>query len=122
MKNAVNWFEIPTADLDRASAFYEAVLGVGLRREIFFGIPHAIFPYQQPGGVGGALIRDDARPAGPGGSVVYVDATAKLDACLSRVPAAGGTVVVPKTPIGPAGFFALVRDSEGNTVGLHSPA
>jgi predicted enzyme related to lactoylglutathione lyase len=29
-------------------------------------------------------------------------------------------VVQPKTDIGPPGFIALVRDTEGNVVGLHS--
>jgi len=29
-------------------------------------------------------------------------------------------VVQPKTDIGPPGFIALVRDTEGNIVGLHS--
>ena len=33
MKNAIAWFEIPTTQLDRAQAFYEAVLGQPLRRE-----------------------------------------------------------------------------------------
>jgi uncharacterized protein len=121
MKNALNWFEIPVADLDRASGFYEKVLGVGLRRETFFGVPHALFPFQDPG-VGGALVRDDRRQVAAGGSLVYIDATAKLDECLARVPAAGGAVLQPRTAIGAAGFFAVVRDSEGNTVGLHSPS
>ena len=58
----------------------------------------------------------------PGGSssVVYLDAEGKLDACLERVAGAGGEVVRKKMAIGPAGFIALLRDSEGNTVGLHS--
>jgi uncharacterized protein len=33
MKNAIAWFEIPTTQLDRAQAFYEAVLGQPMRRE-----------------------------------------------------------------------------------------
>ena len=33
MKNAIAWFEIPTTQLDRAQAFYEAVLGHPMRRE-----------------------------------------------------------------------------------------
>jgi uncharacterized protein len=119
MKNALNWFEIPVGDMDRAVRFYEDVLSANLRRESFFGVPNAIFPFQAPG-VGGALIQDAKRPPGPGGSLVYVDVTARLDDCLSRVPGAGGVVVRPKTSIGEQGFFALIRDSEGNTVGLHS--
>ncbi len=119
MKNAVNWFEIPVEDLDRAVRFYEDVLSTNLRREMFFGTPLAIFPYKEPG-VGGALIQDAQRPVGPGGSLVYVDVTAQLDACLERVPGAGGQIVRPRTAIGKDGFIALIRDSEGNTVGLHS--
>ena len=44
MANALTWFEIPTQDLDRAVRFYETVLGVHLKREVFGGVPHAIFP------------------------------------------------------------------------------
>jgi predicted enzyme related to lactoylglutathione lyase len=121
MKNALSWFEIFVNELDRACAFYERVLGIRLRREDFLGQPMAIFP-QEEGGVGGALVRDAGNPVGAGGTMVYLDATGKLDACLDRVPGAGGVVVRPRTSIGRAGFIALVRDSEGNTVGLHSEA
>ena len=30
--HAINWFEIPVTDIDRAQAFYERVLGKSLRR------------------------------------------------------------------------------------------
>jgi predicted enzyme related to lactoylglutathione lyase len=97
------------------------VLGIRMRREDFFGKPMAIFP-RDDAGVGGALVRDADQPGGKGGTLVYLDATGKLDACLDRVPGAGGAVVLPRTAIGPNGFIALVRDSEGNTIGLHSEA
>jgi predicted enzyme related to lactoylglutathione lyase len=42
-----------------------------------------------------------------------------LDAVLARAKPAGGEVVLPRTPIGEHGFIGAVRDSEGNTVGLH---
>jgi predicted enzyme related to lactoylglutathione lyase len=120
MKNALNWFELFVDDLDRASAFYQRVLGISLRRETFQGIPMAVFT-TDGGAVGGALVRDPRKTPGAGGALVYLDASGKLDACLDRVTAAGGTVVTPRTDIGEPGFIALVRDSEGNTVGLHSP-
>jgi predicted enzyme related to lactoylglutathione lyase len=119
MKNAANWFELPATELGRAQRFYETVLGLELRQEVFGGIPMAVFPSQE--GVGGALIRDDRCRPSADGAVVYLDATGKLDACLSRVAAAGGKVVVPRTDIGDPGFIALVIDSEGNRVGLHDP-
>jgi predicted enzyme related to lactoylglutathione lyase len=120
MRNAVNWFEIPTTNLDRAARFYERALGLELRRESFMGIPHALFPADKPG-VGGALIADPARKAAAEGTLIYLDATGKLDATLARVADLGGQVVLPRTSIGPQGFIALVRDTEGNVVGLHAP-
>ena len=33
MKSVINWFEIPVADMDRATKFYESVMRVALRRE-----------------------------------------------------------------------------------------
>jgi predicted enzyme related to lactoylglutathione lyase len=120
MQRAVSWFEIAVRDLDRATRFYEQVLGAPLKREVFFGTPLAVFPYELPA-TGGALIPAAPEHA-PGGSssVVYLSAEGKLDECIGRVAKAGGEVVQPRTAIGPAGFIALIRDSEGNTVGLHS--
>jgi hypothetical protein len=37
-----------------------------------------------------------------------------------RVEAAGGKVFKPKFAIGPYGHCALLIDTEGNTIGLHS--
>jgi len=120
MSNAINWFEIPVSDLDRAARFYERVLGVTLKRELFTGTPIAVFTAPDRA-VGGALVSQPQRKPSADGALVYLDATGKLDAALDRVPAAGGAVLLAKTDIGEPGFIAIVRDSEGNHVGLHSP-
>jgi predicted enzyme related to lactoylglutathione lyase len=119
MSNAINWFEIFVSDIDRATRFYEATMAVQLRREDFGGKPMAIFPGSQTG-VGGALVRDGGRAPAVEGTLVYLNASGKLDACLDRVRAAGGAVVLAKTDIGDPGFIATIRDTEGNLVGLHS--
>jgi predicted enzyme related to lactoylglutathione lyase len=119
MSNTLNWFEIPTVDLARATRFYETTLGTSLRREDFDGMSMAIFAAPEPS-VGGALVKDARRKPSDGGALVYLNANGKLDAVLSRVPSAGGEVILPKKDIGAPGFIALVRDSEGNLVGLHS--
>ena len=116
-KNAINWFELLTTDLERAAKFYETVLGVSLKRENFMGTPHAIFGAP---GVAGALIHDAKRPPIAGGATVYLDAP-DLDAALARVPKAGGKVLLGKTEIGDPGAIAIVQDTEGNHVGLHAP-
>jgi predicted enzyme related to lactoylglutathione lyase len=117
MNSPITWFELPTTDLARARAFYEDVLSVSLRQEVFGGMPMAIFPYE--GGVGGALIQDTRSLPSRDGAIVYLDTRGELDACLARVARAGGRVLVPRTDIGPPGFIALIADTEGNRVGLH---
>lgn len=117
MKNAVNHCEIPVADYERAIAFYEGVLGRRLRREVFGGLPYALFPHEEPG-VSAALVHDPARKVG-GGALVYLNAGGELDAILERARAAGATLVLPKTAIGPEGFIAVLEDSEGNRIGFN---
>jgi predicted enzyme related to lactoylglutathione lyase len=120
MANALTGFEIPTLDLDRAVHFYEAVLGVRLKREVFGGVPHAMFPAGQSD-AGGALIQDGRRKPSSEGTLIYLDVGGKLDACVERVRGAGGTLLMPKTDIGEPGYIAVLRDSEGNSVALHAP-
>jgi len=121
MKNALNWFEIAVSNFDRALKFYETALDAKL--EVIRKPQEAmgLFPADLENGVGGAIsFREGCNP-GKGGTTVYLNATGNLDAILERVPAAGGSVIVPRTAIPPHGFMALIEDTEGNAVGLHSP-
>lgn len=115
--NAVEWFEIPTADFTKSIPFYNQVLGVALEA-VEFGPTHiAIFPHTKPG-VGGCLLQETGIKPSGSGTIIYLP-TKKIDAAVAQVEPAGGKVVVPKTPIGPGmGFFARFRDLEGNVVGL----
>jgi predicted enzyme related to lactoylglutathione lyase len=119
MANTLNWFEIPTTDLTRASTFYEKVLGVELRREDFGGTPMAIFAARDPD-LAGALVKDARRKPSSDGALLYLNVNGRLDAVVDRIAKAGGEVLVPKMDIGEPGFIALFRDTEGNVVGLHS--
>ncbi len=117
--NAIHWFEIFVTDMDRACRFYEKTLGLELQREKFRERPMAIFPAEQTG-VAGTLVQDPRRAPSEAGAIVYFAANGKLDACIDRVKGAGGAVLLGKTDIGEPGFIALIRDTEGNTVGLHA--
>ncbi len=79
MKPAASWFEISVNDLDRATRFYEKVLDAKLKREEFFGMSLALFPYEAPA-PGGALIRHQGRDAGGSSSVVFLNVGGRLDA------------------------------------------
>ena len=123
MKNAISWFEIPSTQLDRAQAFYEAVLGCQMRREAMGPSQGAVFPYDvESDGVGGAIMCGPTAPAvAGGGTLVYLDASPSLDAALLRVTQAGGKVALPRQALPPGmGFFAHITDLDGNRVGLHA--
>jgi hypothetical protein len=123
MKNAISWFEIPTAQLDKAQAFYEAVLGRPMRREDMGPSQGAVFAYDpEQDGTGGALMMGPTAPEPSGkGTLVYLDASPSLDAAVQRVLAQGGQVALPRQALPPGmGFFAHVLDLDGNRVGLHA--
>ena len=121
MSNPVGWFEIYVQDMARAKTFYETVFGVQLTR--LEGSPDVelwAFPMQQDGyGATGALVRMTGFQSGDNSVLVYFSCA---DCSVEAVKAAeaGGRIHKPKFSIGPHGFIALVTDTEGNMIGLHS--
>ncbi len=118
--NPVGWFEIYVQDMARARAFYQTVLDIALEHLPGTGVEMWSFPMRpETAGAPGALVRAPGMPSGGNSTVVYfVCADCAVQA--GRVQAAGGSVSRDKFAIGPYGFIALVKDSEGNLIGLHS--
>lgn len=119
--NAINWFEIPTADFTRATRFYEQILATSLHIDNSFeGIRMAIFPHEDAS-VGGALVDMPQAKPNADGARLYLNGGEDLGPILDRVTSAGGQVVMPKTFLREdIGYVGLFADSEGNVVGLHS--
>lgn len=117
--NAITWFEIPTADFERATKFYESLLDAKLRA--YPGPePCSLFP-SEDGGVGGCIVQRQPQTPSANGTTVYLNVDGKLDATLKRAENLGTKILVPRTEIpGGFGFFACLLDSEGNHIGLHS--
>src|SRR4051812_45173047 len=119
MKNPVNWFEIYVQDMPRAKAFYEAVLGVQLSR-LETDLDMWAFPMNQEGsGASGSLVRIPGVPSG-GNSVMVYFSCADCAVEAAKVAKSGGKIHRDKFSIGPYGHIALIVDTEGNMVGLHS--
>ena len=117
--NAVTWFEIPTTDITRATGFYETLLD---KKLISFpgDEPYFMFP-SGTGGVGGALMYRPHQKPSAQGTMVFLNVDGQLDAVLTRAHKIEGAVLLPKTQIpGSGAFYACIRDSEGNHIGLHS--
>jgi predicted enzyme related to lactoylglutathione lyase len=118
-QHAINWFEIPCEDFDRATSFYETILAAPMQR-VTDEAHMAFFPSDMAG-TGGTLVKRSFQKPGRGGTMVYLNCDGDLDNVLRRVREAGGLVLMPKTPVpGGHGHFACLRDSEGNHIGLHS--
>jgi len=121
--NAVGWFEIYVDDVKRAKAFYENVF-----RHPIEALPQTsgsdmqmlAFPMNAAGtGASGALVKSPQMKPGTGGTMVYFScADCAIES--ARATAHGGVVCQPKMSIAPYGFIAIVQDTEGNTIGLHS--
>ncbi|MBY0463695.1 MAG: VOC family protein, partial [Burkholderiales bacterium] len=112
-------------DMPRARAFYEAVFQGELTPltnpdpEGFADMEMWAFPMAQAGsGAAGALVRMGGCPSG-GSTLVYFSCE---DCAVEAARAAshGGSVFKPKMSFGEYGFIAMVTDTEGNMIGLHS--
>ncbi len=119
MADALNWFEIPAADIQRAARFYGEILQTTLHMgQASSGYSMAMFPSES--GVGGALVQGESYVPSTTGSLIYLNGGEDLSDILGRVESAGGRVLMPKRGIGENGFVAFFQDSEGNRVALHS--
>lgn len=120
--NAIGWFDIYVNDMERATEFYETVLGQKLEEmgDPTGGTQMMSFPTDMSVyGAGGALVKSAYTKPGVGGTMLYFS----VEDCAveeSRVAAAGGKVIRPKFSIGEFGWVSLCEDTEGNTFGLSS--
>lgn len=123
-KSAISWFEIPAIDIERATRFYEAIFEVQLVPMDLPQIKMRMFPItDMENGVGGAVVDSGGfhKPSLTDGPLIYLNANPDAQTILNRVAGAGGTVLVGKTPISDEyGFMAVIIDTEGNRIGLHS--
>jgi uncharacterized protein len=118
--NPVGWFEIYVQDMERARAFYEAMLHIKLERlgsdlVELWAFPRSPTEY----GASGALAKMEGVPSGGNSTLVYFSC-ADCSVEAKRAEAAGGKIMKEKFSIGEYGFIALAADTEGNMFGLHS--
>jgi uncharacterized protein len=123
VKNSISWYEIPATDLNRAATFYETILGTKLVPMDTPEISLRIFPIEDTmTGISGALADSKGfhKPSATDGPLVYLNANPDVQIALDKVEAAGGKIIVPKMEIPDHGYMAVILDTEGNRVALHS--
>jgi predicted enzyme related to lactoylglutathione lyase len=121
-ENSLNWFEISVSDISRAKKFYETIFGIEMREQEMMGMKMAFFPAGDMNGkVSGSLVQSPSHTPSADGSKIYLNGNPDLGNALSKIEAAGGKVVMPKTKISDdIGHMAFFIDTEGNNVALHS--
>ena len=122
MSNPVGWFEIYVQDMPRAKTFYEQVFQVSLSPLVGAdqeALQMYAFSMDQGYGATGALVKMAGVPTGFAGTLVYFS----CEDCAveaQRAVEAGGKIFKNKESIGEYGHIAMVYDTEGNMIGLHS--
>jgi uncharacterized protein len=122
-KNAISWFEIPAVQLERAQKFYETIFDMSMSSINLPNIQMRLFPLESPMDVGGALCTSGGfhKPSATEGPLIYLNANPDVQIVLDKVQAAGGKILVPKMEISAEfGHMAVIIDTEGNRVALHS--
>jgi predicted enzyme related to lactoylglutathione lyase len=114
----VVWFDMPVADLDRATAFYAAMLGLKVHKEKMGNFSFSVLDHG-PDGNGGCLV-PNAAEVGEKGPLIYLNVDGRIREAVKQAEKNGGKVLKAVESIGQHGFRAVIRDSEGNRVALHS--
>ena len=118
------WTDIPVTNLDRAIKFYSAILGKQVRKLSGGGMEYGLLPHEEQNASGCLCIRGDSggvdNTPSANGPLIYLSVEGRLDQAVDAARANGGKVLRARQKIGEHGFRAVVIDSEGNRIALHS--
>ena len=118
------WTDIPVTNLDRAIKFYSAILGKQVRKLSGDGMEYGLLPHEEQNASGCLCIRGDSggvdNTPSANGPLIYLSVEGRLDQAVEAARANGGKVLRARQKIGEHGFRAVVIDSEGNRIALHS--
>jgi predicted enzyme related to lactoylglutathione lyase len=122
--NTLCWTDIPVTNLDRAVKFYSAVLGQEVSKFSEQGFEYGLLPHEEQSASGCLCVGSDSagsdnKPS-QNGPLIYLSVEGRLDDAAKAVTSNGAKVLQEKKQIGPHGFRAVVVDSEGNRIALHS--
>ncbi|PJD91650.1 MAG: glyoxalase [Legionella sp.] len=118
-KNTFCWIDIPVIDLDRAIAFYAAILDANVQKIAEHGMEFGLLPHTDDNVSGCLAVMSDRQPS-QNGPLVYLNVENRLDRAIAAVKEQGRPILSEKQQIGPYGHRAIVLDSEGNAIALYS--
>jgi hypothetical protein len=118
-------FEIPVDDMERAKGFYRSIFGRELSDwpmadgGVYVGARSVAvgddgFTPKESGAINGGMVARSGNVPAP----IVTMSVASIDEHLKKIEIGGGKIVKGKTEIAGMGYYAYVKDSEGNTIGL----
>ena len=120
------WTDIPVTNLDRAVKFYSAVLGQEVTKMSEGGFDYGLLPHEEQNASGCLCVSGDSvgnkNQPSQTGPLIYLSVEGRLSDAVKAARANGGKVLEEKQQIGPHGVRAMIIDSEGNRLALHSSA
>ncbi len=119
MSHNIAWYDIPALDLDRAIAFYSAVLGSAVEKKQVGDKLLGLLPTPDGGRMGCVHVSPGFKPS-PDGISIQFNVEGRLKETVNAVRNLGGIVQKDIHSIGPFGFMAKVLDSEGNSITLQA--
>ena len=117
METTLVWFEIPARDLDRAIRFYSEVLGISVEKDA--KMPVAMFKRTPDEMSGCIVVGDEAIPSGQG-PLLYLNVNGRLEDAIKKAASHGGKILLDRSSLGQYGWRAIILDTEGNRIALHS--
>jgi predicted enzyme related to lactoylglutathione lyase len=120
------WTDIPVTNLDRAIKFYSAILGKEVRKMSETGFEYGLLPHEEQNASGCLCVGGDSagnkNEPSETGPLIYLSVEGRLNEAVKAARVNGGKVLQERQEIGPHGVRAIIVDSEGNRIALHSSA
>jgi|APSaa5957512622_1039677.scaffolds.fasta_scaffold67337_2 uncharacterized protein len=115
----IAWVDIPVKNLDRAIQFYRRILNRQLEKDchedfVFAMIKNENFNCACLVPQAELISRDNS------GILIYFNVENRIEDAIEKTNSNGGEILEDIHDIGPHGFRAIIADSEGNRIALHS--
>src|SRR3954452_1985961 len=112
------WYELMTADMEAARAFYAKVIGWDSREPSTPDIGYAVFTSGGASVSGLMKLSEEARRTGVTPNWMGYIGTRDVDGTTSRITSLGGVVLIPPQEIPSVSRFSVLTDAQTAPLGL----
>lgn len=119
MNNQIVWVDIPVTDLDRAISFYSALLDGEVLKQTYDQFNFGLLPHADTS-VSGCLIESPAEHINEFGPLIYFNVEGRISQAVEIAKSFNVEIIQEMFQMGEHGFRAVLKDTEGNRIALHS--